>query len=257
LRRLKRRGVDIFFVDALHMKVYWTQGIGALVTSANLSKNALGSGNLKEVGVLLGPHELNINCLTRSLRAHQPTSADMERLDRLHRKYVVRNRLAHSRTRTLSYDQWYNDKLRSEWKLGWWNSTGPIALEAKRRTKEEYNRYPEDFIAARRGDYKEGEWILTFKLLKTPGNVKWLFAHYVVKVQKREKGYDPEYPVQAVQALQLKSYPLCPFRLGRKFAKAFCLAVSDFGSDKITELKSSKPPNRLKQLIYKHLQNDT
>lgn len=161
----------------------------------------------------------------------------------------MRNRFAPSRTRVLSYDQWYNDQLRSEWKLGWWNSTGSASLEARRRTREEYDRYPQDFIAARRGEYKEGEWILSFKLLETPGKIKWLFAHYVVKVKRKEKGYVSEYPAQAVQALPLSSYPLYPFRLGKKFRKAFRMAIKDFGPDKIQELKSSRPPDRLKKLI--------
>src|SRR5262245_37865896 len=51
LRRLMAKGVEVFFCDALHMKVYWAEGRGAVVTSANLSRNALGAGDLKEVGV--------------------------------------------------------------------------------------------------------------------------------------------------------------------------------------------------------------
>jgi phosphatidylserine/phosphatidylglycerophosphate/cardiolipin synthase-like enzyme len=255
LRRLKRRGVDIYFANSLHMKVYWTSGVGAVVTSANLSRNALGSGNLKEVGVLLDPRSIDINRLVRSLRAHHPTAAEMDRLDRLHRRYVVRNNFALSRTTALSYDQWYEEKLRPEWKLGWWDSTGSAALEAIKRTKEEYNRYPEDFISARRGDYKEGEWILTFKLLRTPSNLKWMFAHYLINVHKKEKIYDPTYPVQAVQALALKSYPLYPFRLGKRFSKAFVMAIEDYGVDRIKELKSSRLPSNLKKLIYKYFQH--
>lgn len=46
LRRLKRGGVKIGFANLLHMKLYWAAGRGTLVTSANLSTNALGAGNL-------------------------------------------------------------------------------------------------------------------------------------------------------------------------------------------------------------------
>src|SRR4051812_26338296 len=51
LRRLAKNKVIIRFADRLHMKVYWAEGTGSIVTSANLSANALGAGNLKELGV--------------------------------------------------------------------------------------------------------------------------------------------------------------------------------------------------------------
>ncbi len=51
LRRLTKRGAKIRFADRVHMKVYWADGYGAVITSANLSTNALGSGDLKEAGI--------------------------------------------------------------------------------------------------------------------------------------------------------------------------------------------------------------
>ena len=37
LRKLMKRGVEVFFADRLHMKTYWSEDRGAVVTSANLS----------------------------------------------------------------------------------------------------------------------------------------------------------------------------------------------------------------------------
>jgi len=54
-------GANLQFADRLHMKVYWSEGSGVVVTSANLSTNALGVGDLKEAGVLLGPESLDID----------------------------------------------------------------------------------------------------------------------------------------------------------------------------------------------------
>lgn len=48
LRDLINRGAIVKFVDDLHMKVYWSKK-GVVVTSANLSTNALGSGSLKSL----------------------------------------------------------------------------------------------------------------------------------------------------------------------------------------------------------------
>src|ERR1017187_1223207 len=53
LRLLISKGVTVEFVDGLHMKVYWAENRGAVVTSANLFTNAMGVGGLKEAGVFL------------------------------------------------------------------------------------------------------------------------------------------------------------------------------------------------------------
>src|ERR1051325_11165032 len=44
LRKLIKLRVQVYFADALHMKLYWTEDKGAIITSANLSTNALGIG---------------------------------------------------------------------------------------------------------------------------------------------------------------------------------------------------------------------
>ena len=49
------------------MKVYWAETRGCVLTSANLSTNALGAGNLKEVGILIGSDEIDIDRLLSSL----------------------------------------------------------------------------------------------------------------------------------------------------------------------------------------------
>src|SRR4051812_5854740 len=47
IRLLRKLGVDTFFVDRLHTKLYWASGRGAVVASSNLSTNAYGHGGLK------------------------------------------------------------------------------------------------------------------------------------------------------------------------------------------------------------------
>ena len=57
VRDLLEAGARVQFVDDLHAKVYWAEGRGAIVGSANLSNNALDGDRLHEVGVLLGQGE--------------------------------------------------------------------------------------------------------------------------------------------------------------------------------------------------------
>lgn len=255
LRKLTKRGVKIFFIDGLHMKVYWSEDKGAVLTSANLSKNALGSGNLKEVGVLLAPGEIDIDLLIQSfqLRLMCECVHELKRLDRDHKVYFVKNRGQFKRGRMRSYGEWYESPLRPEWKLGWWESTGAISSEAKRICKADYGvKDPHNFVDARTGDYKEGDWILTFELKARSTAPDWLFADYVISVPSSDVAYNEEYPFQAVQVWSKSRYPAPPFSVNNKrFKRAFSKAVSEFGPLRIRKLKSSKPPKRLIELISK------
>jgi phosphatidylserine/phosphatidylglycerophosphate/cardiolipin synthase-like enzyme len=55
---LMASGAVMKFSDQLHMKVYWSAERGCLITSANLSANALQRGKLKEVGVFLNSKDV-------------------------------------------------------------------------------------------------------------------------------------------------------------------------------------------------------
>src|SRR5688572_18776610 len=48
INRLLGKGAKVRFMDKLHSKVYWTEGVGCLIASANLSRSALGDGGLVE-----------------------------------------------------------------------------------------------------------------------------------------------------------------------------------------------------------------
>ena len=254
IRRLAKTGVKIMFADALHMKIYWSEDKGAIVTSANLSNNALGSGGLKEIGVWLAPGKLDIDRIIESVEARPLTESELKQLDRRHKEYWVRNRgTISSKRRTRSFSEWLKLPFKPDWRLGWWDCAGAIAEEAKRISKEEYNvAEPTGFLSVRKEDYEENDWVLIFGIDK-PSNVSWLYVNYIVKVDRTEKkAYSPEYPYQVVQVWKLKNYPSPPFRIDKRFKKAFSRAVKDFGPTRIKEMKSFKPPRRLLSLTEKH-----
>jgi hypothetical protein len=84
IRFLMSRGVKAEFVDFLHMKVYWCEGRGVVVASANLSTNALGAGGLKEFGVRMDAQEVDIDRVLRGLK-RVDASTKLHWLDREHR----------------------------------------------------------------------------------------------------------------------------------------------------------------------------
>src|SRR5690349_21276883 len=71
IRKLIKLGVSVSFSPGLHMKIYWTEDVGAVITSANLSTNALGAGNLMEFGVLVPSKQIDINKLLRRINPNK------------------------------------------------------------------------------------------------------------------------------------------------------------------------------------------
>lgn len=253
LRKLMSNGVEVLFADRLHMKVYWNENHGAILTSANLSTNALGSGNLKEAGILLTSEDIDIDRLLESINPRPASESELRKLDRRHKSYIVRNKLYSGRTSgVMSFEKWYESPFRTKWKLGWFDDFGPISLVAKERAMKEYNEdKPKDWISAHKGDFREDDWILTFYLKKSPSKVEWISVDYVVEVPKSDKNaYEKDYPCQVAQVGQNYKYPPPPFRITSKFRKEFSKAVREYGAEKVKALKTVEPPKYLIDLIY-------
>lgn len=78
------------FADRLHMKVYWASGGDAVIGWANLTSNALGAGNLKELAVLVPARTAPIKRLLQQIGPKTVSEADLARLEREHRQFYER-----------------------------------------------------------------------------------------------------------------------------------------------------------------------
>jgi hypothetical protein len=234
------------------MKLYWAAGRGTIITSANLSTNALGAGSLKEVGVLLPPDVVDIDELISSLKSRPFNKVEMRKLEELHRKIKVREpRRMHKEDR-VDYLEWYSLPARSEWKLGWWEEYGNFAKEAREKVRNDFNkREPENFIACRKQDFRQADRVLSFRLTKSGASASsWLFVDFVVKVgRKDKKAYDADYPYQAIQAWTPRHYSPPPFVLTTGFRAALRAACLKYGIEQIKKMRSTRPPLRLLQMI--------
>jgi hypothetical protein len=61
IREIMHRGASVSFAPNMHSKLYWTSDKGAVITSANLSTSALGSGGQIELGAFLRPGQISID----------------------------------------------------------------------------------------------------------------------------------------------------------------------------------------------------
>ena len=253
IRKLIKNKVKVSFVDSLHMKVYWTEDVGSIITSANLSTNALGSGNLKEVGVFLAPGKVDIDKLINSLKTRSVTKRELAELQRQHDLHVKRNKIK-LKSEGLTFKEWYETPLRTAWKFGWADYEGDLSSNAQQIVKNEYNvRDCHNFVAARKKDFVEGDRVLFFLLKKnTVSQIKWGTIDFVVRISKSDKEYAVEYPYQAVQVWPNKIYETPPFQIDKAFRQAFLKTIKEFGVEKIQKLKSLTPTKKFTDLLLKN-----
>lgn len=258
LRRLKKAGVRIRFVDGLHMKLYWASHRGAIVTSANLSTNALGAGNLKELGILLPTNAIDIDELIASLKSRRFNKTDIHKLEVAHRKLQPWQRGGGQHVEKVTYTEWFSLPSRCEWKLGWWDEHSDFAQEAKEIVRNDFNkRTPEDFIACQKNDYNQTDWVLTFRVTRKGAvSPKWIFVDFVVKVSRKDKkAYYADFPCQAIQVWTTRHYPPPPFVITREFRAALCKASVAFGVERMQAMRSTRPQARLLKMIAKRMRS--
>ena len=255
LRKLMKSGVKVSFADALHMKVYWTEDKGAVITSANLSTNALGAGDLREFGILVPSKKIDINKILHKIQPRNVTQKEILSLEKMHRDYQVGNKTVWNKSRQITFLDWYDFANKPKWKIGYWEETKAFSLSAKKVSSSEFGvRSPFGALACYENSYKKEDWVLTFRLSsKKPTTIEWMPVDFIVKVSRSDKkAYDRKYPFDAVQVWSINKYPPPPFKIDKGFRLAFAAALEKFGVTKFKEADLSKPPKRLIELIWEN-----
>jgi len=250
LRILMSKGVAVRFVDRLHMKVYWSSSHGAVITSANLSLNALGIGGLKEIGVRLSSDQIDIRRIVESIRPRAVTDAELKKLDLAHRAFVARNGRTGS-SRTITFDEWYSSPHREQWKMCVYagvtglSKTGVVAVE------REFGHGPYGGIDARKGHFETQDWVLCVYM---PNNkitrIEWFYVERIVTIPRRDPAWSRSWPMEALQINELRSYPPPPFKhdLQLRLDLNTVMTRSD-----VQKLKHSRtPPSSLLKRLRDH-----
>lgn len=253
IRQLIDRGAKVYLCKSLHMKLYWTKDKGAVITSANLSQNALGSGNLREIGIWIEPGQLDIDRVLDSINYRKVTKNDLYELDYGHREYHIQNRYKRSENQILTYPDWYGSAHRTLWRICWWSGSNVHLAKAARPLL--YRKYgvtdaQDFFTSTKQSDYLRNNWVLCFTDYKRRlVSFSWMYIDQVVRVNRSDKqAYDPGFPYQFIQVWPLKRYPLPPFKLDNRFREAFQAAARKATWDKL-ELWA-KPTPTFEKLVY-------
>lgn len=243
IRHLIANGAKVFFSDSMHMKIYWTKNNGAIITSANLSTNALGMGNLKEIGVLLPSNKLNINDIVATLNARKVTKKELLNLDRNFNLYHSTYKGHRPKQKARFFNDWYQMRFRPNWNISIYEDETDFSEHVLNETKKIYNRTPISFISIdRKKDFEKGDWILcSYSQGKKELKPYWQFIDLVI----REKGRD----YSAVQVWPKNRYPSPPFKLDGRFRSSFNKAIKKLGG--VSKIHFNKPTPRFLDLIIK------
>lgn len=259
VRNLQKSHVIVSFADRVHMKVFWAEGVGAVVGSANLSDNALGVGGLHEAGVLVPASRVQIDDLIRQI---EPTAVTEDALRKLAAAEAKRKpRGGGGRQRGVgvpSFPRWLRDGGATRWKWGYFDNYVSETVSKRARAavqKFDHRRAPVEVVYCKRSQYRDGDWILNVRLtsrglLTVP---EWVYVHHVVLVEKTDRVYNAQFPYQAVQAYELRQCPSPPFRLDGRFKKALRGAAKGFGEEGVrTQVDGRKAGVGLLRLLAKH-----
>ncbi len=250
VRQLLNNGAKVFFCKSLHMKVYWTEDMGTVITSANLTQNALGAGNLREVGIWIEPGKFNIDRVLSSLSYWKPTAHDLYELDNAHHEYYIANKLKSDSATLLTYPEWYRSAHRARWHICWWSSSNVYLAETAKPVlfqKYRVTTAQEYFNSNDKADYPKNIWVLCFTSYgKRLTTFSWMHIDLVVRVSKSDKkAYEPGYPFQFIQIWKRKSYPPPPFVINNAFREALRKAAKKATWDKL-DTWAKPTPNFLK-----------
>lgn len=187
VRRLLGAGIDVYFCDRLHSKIYCAEGKGIIICSANLSSNALGNGGQHEYGVYL-PSAPKFETLLSPLQYSKAEANALSKLDFEQNLLVdVTPDLDRNLAEVPSFLQYLESPAPKKWKLSCWSekreSSTPIREELGKSTGRTKWSNDQDVEP---GEFSRGDIVLQLRtdedgtVLRTNG--KWLRVDVVLSV---------------------------------------------------------------------------
>ncbi|MDH4246196.1 MAG: phospholipase D-like domain-containing protein [Deltaproteobacteria bacterium] len=241
IKHLISHGAKVHFADRVHMKLYWTEDQGSVITSANLSVSALGSNGLKELGVFIDDSSIiNIAEIINSINATKVTTKSLKKLEISHHKFS-KSFLSKTTTKKLNFVKWMGQgEIRTPFSLGWYytDDDAKLSKNAKKEARSNFgNEEMEHWHCVTKGAAKYANkfpWVLQFSVESSKNKKElkykdikissWFYTEFTVEVSEHDKiAYCKEWPFQIVQAKSLNMIPHQPpfDEEDIKFKKAF------------------------------------
>jgi hypothetical protein len=247
-------GAKVFLADRLHAKLFWVADLGYVITSANLSSNALSELGLREVGVFVpNSAQVNINRLISSLKARRLRKTDLGVLERGHdRFWGFRTPTDAPRSRLRTFREWYGGFQQPEWKLAWWDTVDDEEASTAAAARSVWGVSEiDDFMDFNDHQIERGDWILCYHIQKKDrvGSVDWLYVHDTHKLTADER-HQRGYSHQAIQLWKPRAPMRPPFsESADAFLAAFRRAVKLYGLRGLKLHDNSRPSPRFLEAL--------
>ena len=244
LKKLQDKGIELFFCNNLHMKIFHSEKLGTVLGSANLSTNAIGSGRqqLLEAGIYLNPGEFDLMNITNQLNFRKPLKRDWNELYEGLNSLHVFEKYEESK-KANSFADWLRLPIEHKLKIAIYDGFGKF-------TKEELEFGPEYSIEGLKKYYKVGDTLLTIntntKGELLPNSIKWQFVDRIISTA------GSNFPYSALQDKPTNTYRF-PFKLTPEFKIALVQECKKYGVDKLDRERQKYIPEAFLKRIAKKL----
>ncbi|MEK8028842.1 phospholipase D-like domain-containing protein [Pseudaquabacterium rugosum] len=252
IRQLISAGIKVSFCDDMHIKLFYREGAGVIIGSANLSTNALNGGQ-HEFCVFIDDEKFAIGTVLSQISPIYPVSEDnLSKLDLEHNIYTRKNPAAN--TSTTSKCPTFQEATRSAFPKKW-----KIATFSEDLPEEDVIELQDGLIATfgapdwtnyhgiEEEHFKPGDFILQVEVSEKSGKAinkpRWLFVDHIAKITSTSV------------VVELTSTPKStrPFEVNNEFSKAFKLAFNSGECPTMTD-SNGFVTNDFASLIYSKLE---
>ncbi|MCX7890917.1 MAG: phospholipase D family protein [Burkholderiales bacterium] len=269
IRELQGHKVKVLFARSLHTKLYWAQGRGAVIGSANLSDNGLGDGRLVETAVRLPAEAVDIDALLAAVETEPASRERLLDLDRRTNRFRARNgrndflERKQPRTRRRSFGDWCREHNRKAWRLFAFAEGFDAEQEEELERLADENGWgrPEWFWAAKDAHTRPNEWLLMVDLAKPAESSKadsitWAIAEERVSTRGSKVLRRRDTPYVAVQKRTIAELGPPPFDARESaFQKAVRQLLRRHGVDGYRASLRFAPRGELNEEQLKELQD--
>lgn len=220
IRTLQERGAKVHFAKNLHMKLYWAEGRGAVIGSANLSNNGLGDNGLAELAVRVKADEIDIRAILKDIESRSVNDALLADLFQRTAEYRRRNNgadvfEAHSKPKIL-FEDWLKRRQPS-WKFFAYREyfdSDPVAPVQQAGISF---ADVEDYWSGVQWHTAVSEWSLQVDM--NDGDIQWAMADHQIRMKRNDPHREP--PAETHYAVQITKKPgIPPFKITKKFREA-------------------------------------
>lgn len=171
IRELINLGVEVYFCDNLHHKIYWSKKNGVVLGSANLSSRALINGDQHESAIFYNGDNFDLNKLLAKLKIREVTSEELYELDVLNETIKRSNNLPEKPSKDKNKDMpSFLDALKMrfprKWKIITWSRERSKKEEEiiHDEVQEEFNvRRHENSNDIENKNFRAGDYVLQIK----------------------------------------------------------------------------------------------